>query len=39
MRGRKPIPTELHKMRGTHNATKHGRDRTGEPIAEGELLA
>jgi P27 family predicted phage terminase small subunit len=37
MRGRKPIPTELHKLRETHNPTRHGRDRMGEPIAEGRL--
>jgi P27 family predicted phage terminase small subunit len=39
MRGRKPIPTELHAIRGTHRATRHGRDRAGEPIANGSLEA
>jgi P27 family predicted phage terminase small subunit len=38
MRGRKPVPTELHKLRGTHNATRHGKGRSGEPEAPGELL-
>src|SRR5690242_7069117 len=38
MRGRKPIPTGLHKLRGTHNVTRHGKGRTGEPEAAGDLL-
>ena len=33
MRGRKPIPTDLHKLRGTLNTTRHGKGRTGEPEA------
>ena len=37
MRGRKPVPTELHRLKGTYNETKHGRDRAGEPIAEGDI--
>ena len=37
MRGRKPVPTALHKLRGTHNTTRHGRDRGGEPEAVGDL--
>ncbi|MBL6082381.1 phage terminase small subunit P27 family [Belnapia sp. T18] len=38
MRGRKPVPTELHKLRGTLNATRHGKGRAGEPEATGDLL-
>lgn len=38
-RGRKPIPTSLHKLRGTYNATRHGRGRKDEPVAHGELGA
>ncbi len=37
MRGRKPLATSLHVLRGTYHATKHGRDRAGEPVAEGEI--
>jgi P27 family predicted phage terminase small subunit len=37
MRGRKPTPTSLHKLRGTFNATRHGKDRAGEPRAQGTL--
>ena len=37
MRGRKPIPTDLHKLRGTLNATRHGKGRSGEPEAAGDL--
>ncbi|MCI0753551.1 P27 family phage terminase small subunit [Teichococcus vastitatis] len=37
--GPKPIPTRLHQLRGSFNATRHGRDRAGEPEAEGELGA
>ena len=37
MRGRKPIPTDLHKLRGTLNTTRHGKDRSGEPEAVGDL--
>lgn len=36
--GRRPKPTALHKLHGTYNATNHGRDRAGEPIAEGDLI-
>lgn len=36
-RGRKPIPTELHRLKGTLNVTKHLRDRAGEPVAEGDV--
>ena len=32
MTGRPPKPTELHRLQGTYNATKHGRDRRGEPV-------
>ena len=39
MRGRKPIPTELHKLRGTLHATRHTKARQGEPVAQGELSA
>jgi P27 family predicted phage terminase small subunit len=38
MRGRKPVPTDLHKLRGTLNTTRHGKGRAGEPEAVGELL-
>jgi P27 family predicted phage terminase small subunit len=37
MRGRKPVPTELHVLSGTYRSTRHGRDRRGEPVADGEL--
>ncbi|WP_419898212.1 phage terminase small subunit P27 family [Roseomonas sp. USHLN139] len=37
--GPKPIPTELHQLRDSFNATRHGRDRAGEPLPEGELAA
>jgi phage terminase small subunit len=37
MRGRRPKPTALHRLEGTYHATKHGRDRAGEPIAAGDL--
>ena len=37
--GRGPKPTALHRLHGTYNATKHGRDRAGEPVAAGELRA
>jgi P27 family predicted phage terminase small subunit len=39
MRGRKPVPTELHGIRGTKRTTRHVRDRAGEPIATGSLDA
>jgi phage terminase small subunit len=39
MPGRRPKPTALHKLQGTFNATRHGRDRALEPVAEGELYA
>jgi phage terminase small subunit len=35
--GPKPTPTALHRLRGTFNATRHGRDRKGEPEAVGNL--
>jgi P27 family predicted phage terminase small subunit len=35
--GPKPTPTALHRLRGTFNATRHGRDRAGEPEAVGTL--
>jgi phage terminase small subunit len=37
MRGRRPIPTALHRLRGTFEPSRHGRGRAGEPIAEGDL--
>src|SRR5215831_16481499 len=37
MRGRRPKPTTLHKLHGTFNVTDHGRSRSSEPIAEGDL--
>jgi P27 family predicted phage terminase small subunit len=37
MRGRKPVPTALHAMRGTTRTTRHVRDRAGEPVATGSL--
>src|SRR4051812_10404221 len=37
MRGRKPIPTDLHKLRGTLNTTRHGKGQSGEPEAMGDL--
>jgi hypothetical protein len=37
MRGRPPIPTELHRARGTFREHRHGRGRAGEPVAEGDL--
>ena len=36
MRGRRPKPTALHRLQGIYNVTDH-RDRTLEPIAEGEI--
>lgn len=39
MPGRRPKPTALHRLQGTFNATKHGRDRAGEPKPEGDLYA
>lgn len=38
MKGRKPIPTTLHKARGTLRATRHKRDRAGEPLPVGDLV-
>jgi hypothetical protein len=29
--GQSPIPTEVHKLRGSYNPARHGRDRAGEP--------
>ncbi len=37
MPGRRPKPTALHKLEGTYNPTKHGRDRQSEPVVEGDL--
>ena len=37
--GPKPTPTALHRLRGSYNATRHGRDRAGEPVPEGALEA
>ena len=37
MAGRRPKPTALHRVQGTFNATKHGRDRKHEPVALGDL--
>jgi P27 family predicted phage terminase small subunit len=37
MRGRKPIPTEVHKQRGTFNPTKHGRGRKHAVKAGGVI--
>jgi len=37
MAGRPPIPTEVHKQRGTYNPTRHGRDRAGEPRPSEDL--
>ena len=39
MRGRRPIPTALHRLRGTFEPSRHGRGRAGEPVAEGDLYA
>jgi P27 family predicted phage terminase small subunit len=35
--GPKPTPTALHRLRGSYNPTRHGRDRAGEPEAVGDL--
>ena len=37
MRGRRPNPTTLHLLHGTYHTGKHGRDRAGEPVAQGDL--
>jgi P27 family predicted phage terminase small subunit len=37
--GPKPIPTQLHQLRGSFNTTRHGRGRAGEPVPDGELVA
>lgn len=37
--GRRPKPTMLHKIEGTFNQTKHGRDRAHEPQPEADLGA
>ncbi|GAC1477372.1 MAG: phage terminase small subunit P27 family [Bradyrhizobium sp.] len=39
MRGRKPVPTNLHKLRGTFHVTRHGKGREGEPEAVGDLMS
>jgi P27 family predicted phage terminase small subunit len=31
------VPTALHKLRGTLNTTRHGKGRSGEPEAVGDL--
>ena len=38
MRGRKPKPTVLNKLKGTFNVTEY-RSRAMEPVAVGDLLA
>jgi|SRR5580693_315192 P27 family predicted phage terminase small subunit len=38
MAGRRPKPTQLHRLQGTFHTGKHGRDRANEPIAEGDLF-
>src|SRR5215472_7440369 len=35
----KPHPTELLKLRGTFHVTRHGRARSGEPEAPGDILS
>ncbi len=35
--GQRPVPTEVHKQRGTYNPTRHGRDRAGEPKPSDDL--
>lgn len=35
--GKQPIPTEAHKLRGSYNPTRHGRDRAGEPKPTDDL--
>jgi P27 family predicted phage terminase small subunit len=37
MAGRRPKPTALHQLQGTLNPTRHGRDRSREPIPLGDL--
>jgi P27 family predicted phage terminase small subunit len=37
MRGRKPIPTDIHKLMGTFRANVQGRARVGEPKVDAEL--
>jgi P27 family predicted phage terminase small subunit len=37
VKGRKPIPTDIHKLMGTFNATRQGRDRKAEPKPEHDL--
>src|SRR5215208_7958176 len=37
MRGRKPIPTDIHKLMGTFRTNVQGRARVGEPRVENEL--
>lgn len=39
MRGRKPVPTALHKLRGTFDSSRHGKRRSGEPVATGDIGA
>jgi len=38
VRGRKPKPTELHKLAGTFRKGRHGCGRAGEPVASGALI-
>jgi phage terminase small subunit len=37
MRGRKPVPTAIHRLRGTFNPTRHGRRGAGEPLPASDL--
>jgi phage terminase small subunit len=37
MRGRKPIPTDIHKLMGTFRTNVQGRARVGEPKVDAEL--
>jgi hypothetical protein len=40
MRGRKPKPTKIHKLHGTYNATRHGRNRSRFASRQnGDLIA
>jgi P27 family predicted phage terminase small subunit len=35
--GQRPVPTEVHRQRGSYNPTRHGRDRAGEPKPTDDL--
>ena len=37
MRGRKPIPTDIHKLLGTFREREQGKARAGEPKVENDL--